>query len=195
MTKSLPMVWRDVVAGSPRDGLSSNARLVAFALSRYMNGFGLAWPGRARLADECNLSVPSVDKALDELEDVGYLAVEPPRKRVTVRAHLRDGVCVPERAVMRRAGGAATVNRYQATLPNTANEISCSEWETAKSAALNRKSRRLNSKPGFHEDVEDVEVGARNATPPNGASLSRCQECEMPAGAGHLEDCSRSAAA
>ncbi|MCU1492080.1 MAG: Helix-turn-helix domain [Acidimicrobiaceae bacterium] len=50
-------------------------RLVAFLLAGYANNDGVAWPGKAKIAEETALSEPSVKRALRALIEMGVIEV------------------------------------------------------------------------------------------------------------------------
>ncbi len=98
-------VWRDALC---EDGdLTRDATLLGLVLSSYMNGDGVAWPGRTALARGCKVSVKTVERRTRELERAGFIRVE------------------------RSSGGRGITNRYEARLPETASGRRRSEWETA----------------------------------------------------------------
>jgi hypothetical protein len=157
--KSLLGVWRDSIRDSD---LSRTAKSVAAVLSTYMDARGFARPGRATLAAGASVSDRTVDKAIDQLEAAGWLIVMPPKAALTIKAHVRtdaasgEGVEVPASTVMRRAGGKATTNSYQACLPETASELRSNEWQRAKSAQPKSEDGGLNSDGASHESSESI---------------------------------------
>ena len=104
--RSIPIIWRDAIGDSDLD---STAKLVAYALSTWMNGQGSCRPGREAIARRTSLTVRAVELATRRLEDRGCVEVE------------------------RTAGGNhfTTMNRYVALLPPGANEVRRSEWRGA----------------------------------------------------------------
>jgi Helix-turn-helix domain len=158
-TKSRVAVWRDAVRDS--HDLASTAKLVAWCLSTYMDGRGVAWPAQETLATGCSLSRRSVQKATDRLEQLGFLAIE-------------------------RSKGRSS-HRYGATLPPTANEIRRSEWDKSERRAANREAHAPNSERPAHESAESVESGSGAA--PMDAAAAVCHECET-GGGQHVDGCS-----
>lgn len=57
--------------------ISSNAVRLYAVLNRFANSRGHAWPSRKTIADQMRVSVATVDRAKDELVDIGALTVEP----------------------------------------------------------------------------------------------------------------------
>lgn len=70
--------WRVAVRDSD---LSPTAKHVALTLDTYMNSRGLAWPTRATLAEGVGLSVKTVERALRELSQSGFIVVHRGRGR------------------------------------------------------------------------------------------------------------------
>src|SRR5215218_9293065 len=151
--KSLVAIWRDAVRDD--DQLNSTARLVAFVLSTYVNGSGLAYPSRGTLAAGAGLStgLRAVDRALSSLELAGFLAIERSRGRSS--------------------------HRYTLTLPATAHEVRRSEWSTAHEATRNRAPGTSNRARGAPESGESAESGAPTRGRLEGAALRAIdEECE-----------------
>jgi Helix-turn-helix domain len=186
----LVAVWCDAIcdASSPplrgerRPGqLGRTAKLTALVLATFMNVRGYAYPGRETLARKASLSDRAVDAAIVELEDEGFLSVEPPRRPIATKR----GV------VLRRSGGKQATNRYQAQLPLTANALRTSEWARCERHALKSEAHALNSERASHEGSEGAEGGALGAAPAFGAAGAlTCPECETGAGL-HAVDCSK----
>jgi hypothetical protein len=176
--KPLLGVWRDAICESE---LRSTTKLVALVLTRYMSASGYAFPGRATIATSASLTVRAVDSAIEKLELAGFLAVEPPRESVTTKR----GV------VWRRRGGNSITNKYQATLPETANVVRTSEWKRANETTLNSERHAPNSERGSHESVESAESGALTRRSPNGGDAS-AENKKYPVGV--CEGCGDSAA-
>lgn len=63
-------IWRKAIRDSD---LSSNAKLVAFTLSTYMNTAGEAWPSLNTLVKGASIAKSTVTKALKELEAKGWI--------------------------------------------------------------------------------------------------------------------------
>ena len=101
--KSIPAIWRDAIGDSELD---STAKLVAYALSTFMDRRGVCWPGRAALAQRTSSGLTTVDRAVARLEKQRWLAVE-------------------------RARGRGRTNTYAALLSKKASERRISEWEKA----------------------------------------------------------------
>jgi hypothetical protein len=57
--------------------ISANAVRLYAVLNRFANSSGHAWPSRKTIADQMRVSVATVDRAKDELVDIGALTVEP----------------------------------------------------------------------------------------------------------------------
>jgi hypothetical protein len=57
--------------------ISSNAVRLYAVLNRFANSSGHAWPSRKTIADQMRVSVATVDRAKDELVEIGALTVEP----------------------------------------------------------------------------------------------------------------------
>lgn len=64
-----------VKAGSP------SAKALLLALANYADEFGVCWPGQARLANETDQSVDSVQRRLIDLEGLGLLSRSPRARR------------------------------------------------------------------------------------------------------------------
>jgi hypothetical protein len=122
--RSIPVVWRDAIGDSDLD---STAKLVAYQLTRWMNGRGVCFPSREEIAAKASLSVRAVELAISRLEADGWLQIERSRGR---RSH-----------------------RYCAALPPTANEIRRSEWPTANERPSNGERRSSNGERRSPEDV------------------------------------------
>lgn len=56
--------------------ISSNAVRLYGVLNRFANSRGVAWPSRKTIADLMGVSVATVDRAKDELVDIGALHIE-----------------------------------------------------------------------------------------------------------------------
>jgi hypothetical protein len=74
--------WRDAVRDSE---LKPNPKLVAFALSTYMNRDGACWPAKDTLAAATSLSKRAVDSAIGKLVLFGFLLVTRSRGRTSNR--------------------------------------------------------------------------------------------------------------
>lgn len=57
--------------------VSANAVRLYGVLNRFANSRGHAWPSRKTIAEKMRVSVATVDRAKDELVDIGALTVEP----------------------------------------------------------------------------------------------------------------------
>jgi hypothetical protein len=70
-----PMQWRNAIRDS--EMLDRTAKLVCFVISTYMNGKGVAYPGKETIARGAGLGKGrrSVDGAIDRAEAAGYLEV------------------------------------------------------------------------------------------------------------------------
>lgn len=69
-----PLTWLAAMIRSPELFGQDKARLVAAAMLKYARADGTnAHPGRARLAEDLDLSVNTVDRALRRLIDAGWL--------------------------------------------------------------------------------------------------------------------------
>jgi hypothetical protein len=138
--KPLVAVWRDAVREST---LPTTAKTVAWCLSTYMNGQCLAWPSVDTLAAGSSLSDRATSKALRVLESAGFLQVD------------------------WSEGGRSRTHRFVACLPETANEVRLSEWETAKRTTRKGEPDALNPERRSPESVESAESGAlaRGARP------------------------------
>ena len=152
--KGLSAVWRDAVRDS---SLDSMAKLVALVLSTFMSGHGRAWPSRDTLAAGASVCDRTVDAALSRLEQSGFLVVE------------------------RSKGGNAKTNRYQAVLPETANELRRSEWATAKLPTPNGEADDANGERASPESLESVEsrtsARGRRGRAAQHALVENCQGC------------------
>jgi hypothetical protein len=137
--RSIPVVWRDAIGDSDLD---STAKLVAYQLTRWMNGRGVCFPSREEIAAKASLSVRAVELAISRLEADGWLQIERSRGR---RSH-----------------------RYCAALPPTANEIRRSEWPTANERPSNGERRSSNGERRSPEDV----VRRRKRAAPTADALS-----------------------
>jgi hypothetical protein len=71
--KSLVVRWRDAVRDSD---LSLAHKAVAYTLSTYSNGSGIAFPSRERIARGASCGVRTVDAAVHEIEVRGFVEVE-----------------------------------------------------------------------------------------------------------------------
>jgi hypothetical protein len=134
-----------------------------------------------------SLSLPTVDHALDALEDSGFLEIDPPRKLVPTK----NGV-----PILRRAGGRERPNRYVATLPESASAVRSSEWERARETAL--KSQRERAKEPAPLDTKAVESGESGAlraaaSRTAAAASAKCETCGVGSGL-HTDDCQAVAA-
>lgn len=126
MNRLLPLFsWRSAICQSD---LPSTTRHVALTLSLYMSERGdSAYPGAERLASDTGLTVRCVRQHLKTLEDRGWL------------------VCRV------RGGGAGKATEYAATIPETVNQVHCSEGR--------------NGEPGSLFDAETVNLNAQNGEP------------------------------
>jgi hypothetical protein len=126
MNRLLPLFsWRSAICQSD---LASTTRHVALTLSLYMSERGdSAYPGAERLASDTGLTVRCVRQHLKTLEERGWL------------------VCRV------RGGGAGKATEYAATIPETVNQIHCSEHR--------------NSEPDSLFDAETVNLDAQNGEP------------------------------
>jgi len=79
---SLPYMarWRDSIFESDLD---RTAMLVCFAIGRYMNAQGRAFPSRATIGRLSKLSVRAVDQAISRAERVELLRVDRTRGRIS----------------------------------------------------------------------------------------------------------------
>jgi hypothetical protein len=153
MSRSRVVVWRDAVRDSME--LKSTAKLVAFVISTYMNGSGVAWPGKSAIAAGGGLGSGkrSVDGAIDQLEAAGYLIV------------------------IRSKGGRHTPFRYIASLP-TSHPLR--RWFDSNGAA-DRRSTSHQTTPNVAsratEIAESDEVAAARAPDGRAALRERCIDC------------------
>ena len=159
--KGLSAVWRDAIGDSDLD---STAKLVAYALSTWMNGQGRCRPGRRAIARRTSLSVRAVDPAIRRLELSACVAVE------------------------RTAGGnpETTANRYLALLPPGANEVRRSEWRAANLTTARGESDALSGERGSPESFRKrLKAGDSAAAPllgsapssPDGWPEGECEDC------------------
>jgi len=76
--------YREAICDSD---LSPSARLVAHALACHLNARhgALVWPSKEHLAEDTGLSLNTVQKAIRELEDAGYVTVRRSRGRSSNR--------------------------------------------------------------------------------------------------------------
>jgi Helix-turn-helix domain len=160
-------VWRDAVRDSP---LRSTTKLVGVILSTWADARGGCFPGRSTIAAGASVSDRAVDKALDELEREGWLAIDPPKRPVATKA---GGT------VLRRPGGREITNTYKLLLGETAHVIRTSEWERANDGHLKSERGAVKSEHGSHESAESAEsVGGgrlNGAAPPQiDESCERC---------------------
>jgi Helix-turn-helix domain len=176
--KSRVIVWRDCICDD--DALTALQRLVGFVLAQSMDAGGFCWVSHRTIHERANLSMRAVEKALDELEQRGFLFIDPPKRFISDR----NG-----REYWRRPGGAGAKNnnRYQAQLPPSANPVRTSEWERATKERT-RRPKRANerpekSEPRSYEQAESVEHSAAHA--PNGRTALqktwelRCGGCGL----------------
>ena len=56
--------------------ISANAIRLYCVLNRYANAHGKAWPSRKSIAESMNVSPATVDRAKEELEEIGAITVE-----------------------------------------------------------------------------------------------------------------------
>lgn len=179
--RSLLAVWRSAICESE---LGASAKLVAFVLSTFMKATGstasdtVNGPSRQTIAAAASLSDRAIDAAIDALEDASWIEVLPRKVPMKVKRHTRGGVVVGEAMVMRRPGGKQASNTYVATLPPTANEFRCSEWERAKLAHVKSEAAALKSEAASHESLLKR------------PKASQCDECGL-GGGHHADDCSR----
>jgi hypothetical protein len=81
---SIVVHWRNTLRDSDLD---RTAKLVGFVLSTYMDGRGVAWPAKVKLAEGASLGREgqkgntAVDNAIDRLEAAGLLVVNRKRGR------------------------------------------------------------------------------------------------------------------
>ena len=125
--KSLLAVLRDAVADSD---LNATAKVVAHAISTYMNKSGYAYPGSKTIARRSSLSTRTVDKAIKQIERAGFLKVA------------------------RVSGGNGKTNSYQALLSETANELRHNEWETANPTTQTANFAAVNGERRSPESSE-----------------------------------------
>jgi hypothetical protein len=161
--KPRSFVWAQAIRDD-RD-LDRTARLVALVLYTHMGPHdGLAYPGVDLLAAEAALSDRAIQHATRRLEAAGWLTVK------------------------WSIGGKSRANQYVATLPETANAVRRSEWQTANGTTPKGEGDALNGEPRSPEDVKT----SKKAT--NGASTSStpsppCEECGL-GGGRHVAGCS-----
>lgn len=147
MSRSLLFSWRLAIRDS---GLGSTARLVAWALSNYMDTRGgSAFPGVERLAADTATSRSTVKRALNELRERGWLVV------------------------VESGGGRGRATEYRAAVPKEVHtELVSSEQpvqidtETGPSATRNRSthdpppsqgtSQELATRDSLFESVAEV---------------------------------------
>jgi len=153
-TKSLLAVWRDAVRDSDLD---RTAKLVAHTLSTYMNARGVAWPSRATLARGASISDRAVDGGTERLVAAGFLFVN------------------------RSDGGRSHTNKYAALIPETANALRHSEWETANGMQETANGTTRNGeRPSPESRFES------NGKPPR--PFSQCTKCHKTAALNEFED-------
>lgn len=110
MARRLLFPWRHALA-SEEGPAAASERLVALALSLYMNGDGLgAWPSQEVLALRTGLTARTVRDALERLVAKGWLAREPrksPRGVKSKRFGYEYRACLPVRLSNMLANGEA----------------------------------------------------------------------------------------
>jgi hypothetical protein len=128
-------MWRRALRES---ALSTNSKCVGLVLACWVNGDMRAWPGRKRLAAESSLSLHSVDRAIGDLEDSGFVIVYPPKRIVN--------------GVEKRVGGRKKTNEYTLVIPSQerAPDVPSSEKE-GKSEDERGQTGEEKSATGAHE--------------------------------------------
>ena len=89
-TRSLLMRWSDALIESD---LRSTTKLVGLVLRKWLNSAGSAYPSQATIATGASVSVKTVQKALRELVDAGFLTY---RSRSNGRRSNQYQVVMPE---------------------------------------------------------------------------------------------------
>ena len=152
--KSHVAVWRDAIRDSD---LERTAKLVAHTLSTYMNAAGAAWPSRQTLARGSSISDRAVDSALTKIVSAGFLLIT------------------------RSDGGRSHTNRYAALIPETANALRHSEWETANGVQETANGTTRNGERRSPESRFES-----NGKPPR--PFSQCTKCHKTAALNEFED-------
>ena len=120
--------------------LRRTAKLVAFALERFMDAAGFCFPSTATVAKASSLGERAVEGARQELEDAGWL----------VRLNAEET----------HRGGKGKTAKLIAALPQTAHAVRRLEFETAQRKYPNGAAQSPNGAAPAPEDVEDILRGS-----------------------------------
>jgi len=113
-----------VIAADPRPTLAQVA--VAYAMAEHYNANqGAAWPSQQRIANLTRMQRRSIRKALDELEQRGFIA------------------CV-------KSGGPRSSARFTLVVPTCAD---CADFAPRRDGALQRHQMALHSAPNRYVPV------------------------------------------
>ena len=142
--------WRNTVRES---GLDRTAKLVAFVLSTYMSGEGVAWPSKDTIAAGASLVPRAVDAAIDRLEAFGLLDVERSKGRKANRYRARDaGLTV-------QGGRGSTPHLMQPTPHERPSNPARAAPESAESAESVPSKKRNGRAPKARQDLAYLDRG------------------------------------
>jgi len=111
--------------------VSANAVRLYAVLNRYANSQGRAWPSRRTLAEALRISASTIDRAKDELVDIGALTVE---SRTTPAGDYTSNLYI-----------LATSSPMRKGIPTGDDRGICTSDELNK--ANNKQSQKRNSSP------------------------------------------------
>lgn len=129
--------------------ISSNAVRLYAILNRFANAQGKAWPSRRTLAEMMGVSVATVDRAKDELVDLGALHVE---NRLGPNGDLTSNIYTLVMSSPVRKGSPTGDGRGSPT-GDALNRVSMKQSQLAKSSPVlcslcRGKNRDIETHPG-----------------------------------------------
>lgn len=119
-------VWRNAICDDRT--LTSSQKLVALVLSRWMSRTGFTYPSKTTIAESASLSVRTVDAAVDQLEQAGYLRIERSKGHTSWRYNATiEGLDVAMAATstaqqVPRNGATAATSNVATDAPNVATD-------------------------------------------------------------------------
>jgi len=152
--------WRDAVRNS---ALPPTAKLVALALSTWMNRYGDCRPAKETIARGCSLSVRAVDSTITALEAAGFLRVTRSKGRSTNRYKAATPHQVP----------GSTLQELQGSAPPTPQDVRGNPADDDIQPRISRHPTPQEVPPKAIESVgkpptlTSGRAGASDQNPPN----------------------------
>lgn len=155
--------------------ISSNAVRLYGVLNRFANSRGHAWPSRKTIADIMRVSVATVDRAKEELVEIGALTVEP---RTTPSGDPSSNLYILHTSHVDKLGTLSPMREGLLTRGDTRTRTGD---ELNRTSMNDRKIRPLSCREclgRFTQGHEDGTEGLSHLWSPDSKSFYVCPVCE-----------------